>query len=83
MPDHHVVVQLTADGFLRCMVRNIVGMLVEVGIGRIGFHQIRHVLETGDRCPVGKTAPAHGLFLAEVAYGPGDPGYHEKGKETG
>ncbi len=68
IPGNRLIVTLTADGFLRCMVRNIVGMLVEVGIRRFTLDQVQWILESGQRGNAVKTAPAHGLFLAHVAY---------------
>lgn len=57
-----------ADGFLRHMVRNIVGTLVEVGFGRISVKRFAEILESRDRREAGKKAPAQGLFLMQVKY---------------
>lgn len=57
-----------ADGFLRHMVRNIVGTLVEIGRGRIGPEKISEIMEARDRRLAGPTAPPHGLFLEKVIY---------------
>ena len=59
---------ITGDGFLRHMVRNIVGTLLEVGKGRLKPADIAAILAAGDRSQAGPTAPAHGLFLKEVLY---------------
>jgi tRNA pseudouridine38-40 synthase len=59
------------DGFLRHMVRNLVGSLVEVGLGRRPAQWINEVLATRDRTVAGRTAPAWGLVLEWVRY-PGD-----------
>jgi tRNA pseudouridine38-40 synthase len=59
---------VTGDGFLRHMVRAIVGTLVEVGRGRQRPEWIRDVIASRDRSQAGKTAPAHGLFLVRVDY---------------
>jgi len=59
---------MEADGFLRHMVRNLVGTLVEVGLGKITPARFSAVLESGDRRMAGPKAPAHGLFLVEVHY---------------
>jgi len=56
---------------LKHMVRNIVGSLVEVGRGRRAPAWIGEVLAAKDRMLAGPTAPAHGLTLVEVTYGPG------------
>ena len=59
---------ICANGFLRYMVRNIVGTLVEVGRNKITPVQFREILNSMDRAQAGATAPAHGLFLIEVSY---------------
>jgi len=59
---------MTGDGFLRHMVRNIVGTLVEVGAGRWDPWHLLTVLESLDRTQAGRTAPAQGLFLTGVLY---------------
>ncbi len=63
-----LVFQVEADGFLRCMVRNIVGTLVNVGRGKIDPASIETILASCDRRTAGPTAPARGLFLVEVLY---------------
>jgi len=59
---------LTGDGFLRHMVRNIVGTLLEVGKGRKTVEEFKTILEAKNRSAAAATAPAHGLFLKEVHY---------------
>ncbi len=59
---------ISGDGFLRHMVRNIVGTLVEVGQGRRDPSEVGAILAVGDRSAAGPTAPARGLFLKEVLY---------------
>ncbi len=63
-----VAVQMEADGFLRHMVRAVVGTLVEVGEGRRPEASLLKLLESRDRGASGPTAPAHGLVLVRVAY---------------
>jgi len=65
-----VVVRIEADGFLRHMVRAVVGTLVEVGDGRREEASIPGLLEARDRSASGATAPALGLVLVGVAYAP-------------
>ena len=57
-----------ADGFLRHMVRNIVGTVFEVGRGRIGYDQFVEIFQSKDRRMAGIKAPPQGLFLKEVRY---------------
>ena len=59
---------IEADGFLRHMVRNIVGTLVDVGIGKLSPSGFLNVMEALDRRQAGVTAPPQGLFLKEVRY---------------
>lgn len=68
--DEHgkIVISVTADGFLRHMVRNLVGTLVDVGKGKISPEHFKTILDSRDRKQAGMTAPAHGLFLTEVTY---------------
>jgi tRNA pseudouridine38-40 synthase len=61
-------IQLEADGFLRHMVRNIVGTVVGAGLGKMTPNDFREVLESGDRQRAGVKAPAQGLFLMAVRY---------------
>ena len=56
------------DGFLRHMVRNIVGTLVEAGTDRMDLERFAEVLELGDRRMAGRKAPPQGLFLVAVKY---------------
>lgn len=60
--------RISANGFLRYMVRSIVGTLIEVGRGEKDFDTIQTAIVTGDRSLAGKTAPAHGLTLHKVYY---------------
>lgn len=60
--------QISGSGFLRHMVRNIVGTLVEVGQGRRSAEEFAALFELRDRAAAGPTMPAKGLFLKEVYY---------------
>jgi tRNA pseudouridine38-40 synthase len=66
------VIELTisADGFLRYMVRSIAGTLMAVGRGEMNDSDVRRAIETGERSLVGATAPAAGLTLLSVDYPP-------------
>lgn len=59
---------ITANRFLRNMVRAIVGTLVEVGRGRMTIEQLRQVIEAKDRCRAGDSVPGNALFLVDVVY---------------
>jgi tRNA pseudouridine38-40 synthase len=63
-----IVFELGADGFLRHMVRNAVGTLVEIGFGKRVPSSMTGLLASGDRTLAGPTAPAAGLFLVDVEY---------------
>jgi tRNA pseudouridine38-40 synthase len=62
------VYEVTADGFLRHMVRAIVGTLVEIGRGWRSAESMAQLIDSGRRAHAGATAPAHGLFLVRVDY---------------
>ena len=59
---------IQANGFLRFMVRNIVGTLVDVGLGKLDRRDVRAILQSKDRSRAGATAPPQGLFLVDVTY---------------
>lgn len=63
-------IQITfeASRFVQYMVRNIVGLLVEVGRGRRSAEEIPGIFKKRDRAAAGPTAPPHGLFLIKIEY---------------
>ncbi|QDV27292.1 tRNA pseudouridine(38-40) synthase TruA [Aureliella helgolandensis] len=63
-----LTIEIEANGFLYNMVRNIVGTLVQVGVGRKPPEWIMEVIAAQDRSSAGATAPPHGLFLTEVLF---------------
>jgi len=63
-----IKIRIEANAFLRHMVRNIVGTLVEVSRGRISPSDFKKILESCDRKAAGPTAPAKGLFLDKITY---------------
>jgi tRNA pseudouridine38-40 synthase len=63
-----IKISIEANAFLRHMVRNIVGILVEVGKGRIEVKDVSAILHAQDRTKAGPTAPAAGLFLERIYY---------------
>ena len=69
-PDARVIeYEIAGNGFLRHMVRAIVGTLMEVGWGRKPPEWMREVIASRDRAQAGRSAPAQGLFLVGVDYG--------------
>jgi tRNA pseudouridine38-40 synthase len=68
LSSERLLFEIEADGFLRHMVRNIVGTLVQVGLGKGDAAHIEKILEGKNRHDAGITAPAKGLFLKEVRY---------------
>jgi tRNA pseudouridine38-40 synthase len=65
---HESVWRFTADGFLKQMVRNLVGCLVACGRGRLDADGVRAILESGDRTLAPATVPPQGLTLVRVEY---------------
>lgn len=63
-----LVFHISADRFLRNMVRAIVGTLVEVGLGKSTVQDVRNIIESRDRNKAGFSVPAHGLYLTKVIY---------------
>lgn len=59
---------ISADRFLRNMVRAIVGTMVEIGSGKLESSDLRTIIEDKNRNAAGTSAPAQGLFLVEVGY---------------
>lgn len=66
-PDR-LIYQVRGSGFLKHMVRNIVGTLLEVGKGNLGEAELRQYLSAGAETKAGPTAPPSGLFLLRVDY---------------
>ncbi|MCM4159852.1 tRNA pseudouridine(38-40) synthase TruA [Antarcticibacterium flavum] len=63
-----LIFNITADRFLRNMVRAIVGTLLEVGLGKMEEGYIKQILESRDRSNAGPSVPAKGLFLTGIEY---------------
>ena len=59
---------ITADRFLRNMVRAIVGTLIDVGRGILTIEEFREIIEKKDRCSAGTSVPGNALFLADITY---------------
>lgn len=66
--ENQITLDFSAKSFLHHMVRNIVGTLVWVGLGKISANEIKSILESKDRTKSGPNAPAHGLYFFGVDY---------------
>ncbi len=66
--DRTLIFEIDGKGFLRYMVRSLVGTLVEIGRGHRPAQDIARLLTEPDRAQAGRTAPARGLFLMKVEY---------------
>lgn len=64
----HWMFVITADRFLRNMVRAIVGTLLMIGKGKLPPEEIEAIIEKKDRCAAGTSVPAKALFLSKVDY---------------
>ena len=60
--------EITANRFLRNMVRAVVGTLIDVGRGRLSIDDFRKVIEGKRRTEAGESMPAHALFLEDITY---------------
>ena len=68
MADNTLLFYITADRFLRNMVRAIVGTLLDVGLKKTSLKDFSIILESKDRSKAGSSVPAKGLYLTEVLY---------------
>jgi tRNA pseudouridine38-40 synthase len=66
--DNNLVFTISADRFLRNMVRAIVGTLVNVGLEKVSLHDFRTIIESKNRSKAGFSVPAQGLYLVKVEY---------------
>ena len=65
---NNIEILITGNGFMRYMVRMIVGNLIQVGLGKLSTEDIKKALENKERKPSSYKAPAYGLYLVEVRY---------------
>ncbi|MCX6268264.1 MAG: tRNA pseudouridine(38-40) synthase TruA [Bacteroidetes bacterium] len=68
MEGEELVFTITADRFLRNMVRAIVGTLLQLGTGKISLGELRQIIESKNRSNAGDSAPARGLTLHRIVY---------------
>lgn len=68
LDNRHAVFTISADRFLRNMVRAVVGTLFEVGRSKMTKEQFAEVITQHNRCAAGDSAPAEGLFLTHIEY---------------
>lgn len=66
--DYKWVFHITADRFLRNMVRAVVGTLIDVGRGKLNTEEFRKIIETGKRKMAGESVAARGLHLTRIVY---------------
>lgn len=66
--DHRIIFTITADRFLRNMVRAIVGTLLDIGSGKISLNDVNSIIKSKDRSRAGVSVPAKGLSLVRVKY---------------
>ena len=66
--ENELTFYISADRFLRNMVRAIVGTLLNVGLGKTSLEEFRKIIESKNRSKAGVSVPARGLFLTQVEY---------------
>lgn len=66
--DGGLIFEVSANGFLKFMVRNLMGTLVAVGLGRLASQEVEVIRQSGDRRRAGAAAPPEGLYLLHVTY---------------
>jgi len=63
-----LVFSITANRFLRNMVRAIVGTMIDIGLGKISIEQFHDIIKSKDRTNAGASVPGHGLYLTNITY---------------
>lgn len=66
--DEFLIFTITADRFLRNMVRAIVGTMINIGLGKTSLEQLHQIINSKDRSEAGFSVPACGLYLANINY---------------
>lgn len=68
MENDEFIFTITADRFLRNMVRAIVGTMIEIGLGKMAVEHLHQVIQSKDRSEAGYSVPANGLYLTKIVY---------------
>ncbi|MCR9183426.1 MAG: tRNA pseudouridine(38-40) synthase TruA [Flavobacteriaceae bacterium] len=68
LTDNKLLFTITADRFLRNMVRAIVGTLLEIGLGKLEVNDLHDIIKSKNRSEAGTSVPAEGLYLIRVTY---------------
>lgn len=66
--DNIIIFEISANRFLRNMVRAITGTLIDVGLGKNTYEDFINIINSNDRRNAGKSVPAHGLYLTKIVY---------------
>jgi len=66
--EEKIIITIKAKSFLHHMVRNIVGTLVPIGLGKLAVEDMNRIIKAKNRKKAGATAPAHGLYFSKVEY---------------
>ncbi len=66
--EHELIFQISADRFLRNMVRAIVGTLLDIGNHKTSLEDFHNIIQSKDRSNAGASAPAKGLYLTKIVY---------------
>lgn len=66
--ENQLIFTISADRFLRNMVRAIVGTMVNIGLEKVSLHDFKQIIESKDRKNAGFSVPAQGLYLTKIEY---------------
>jgi tRNA pseudouridine38-40 synthase len=66
--DDKLIFTISADRFLRNMVRAIVGTMINIGLEKVSLNNFREIIESKNRNKAGFSVPAHGLYLTQIEY---------------
>ena len=63
-----MIFRISANRFLRNMVRAIIGTILDVGLCKVSLEELKDIINKSNRIYAGPSVPAHGLFLTKVEY---------------